>query len=274
MYIRTLPLSLTLVLIGLVALSGFAQPASADWLYDNWLQGSLPEADYRAMADSSGPPTLTGRDIRAYAQYLYPPHTEDSFWDTVSALYAVTDRGEGFQAFRMDLKGTPTATGGNYAEWYVIGIDGVPGQGISMGGFDGIDRLIVSPWTGSAVGTPLLLKWTGTSFDDGTPFTAIPGAAWQYGYGNTYYPPLFPPPLTPGYGYTLEWKLPIGELGTGPFTIIGATAGGTLEQFTIYDIAGGINLGAGSIIPEPSSVVLLGLGALGFVGYLIRRRKA
>lgn len=273
MYIRTLPLSLTLVLIGLVALSGFAQPASADWLYDNWEQGSLPEADWGTTDDSSDTP-LTGRDIRAFAQFILPGYIEDTFWNVYPAIYVVTDRGEGFQAFRMDLKGTPTATGGNYADWYVIGIDGVPGQGTFIGGFDGIDRLIVSPWTGSAVGTPLLLKWTGTGFDDGTPFTAIPGADWQYGYWSTSNPPPPPPSMNPGYGYTLEWKLPIGELGTGPFTIIGATAGGTLEQFSIYDITDGILLGAGSIIPEPSSVVLLGLGALGFVGYLIRRRKA
>jgi len=270
MFMRTWALSALGILLALL----LPIPAHADWLYDNWEQGTIPPGDWGAISDASGPPVLSGRDIRAFAQFLMPPWIGDSFWDQYSALYAVTDRANLFQAFRMDLKGTPTATGGNYAEYYVIAIDGVPGEGITLGGMEGIDRVIVSPWTGSEIGAPLLFKWTGTGFDAGTPFSSIPGAAWQYGYWSTSNPPSPPPGAQPGYGYTLEWKLPIGQLGTGPFTIAGATLSSLdIQTMTIYDQTPGISLGAASIIPEPSSVVLLGLGALGFLGYLARRRR-
>ncbi len=266
--------TLALLNVGLLALFALPAPLHADWLYDNWQQGSIPPSDWGTTSDPTGPPgpAHTARDIRAFAQFLLPPYIGDSFWDNYAALYAVTDRTNLFQAFRMDLKGEPSST--NYAEWYVIAIDGVPGEGITLGGMPGIDRVIASPWTGTQIGTPILFKWTGSGFDTGTPFDLIPNADWQYGYWSTSNPPTPPLGGEPGYGYTLEWKLPIGQLGPGPFTIAGATVSSLdLQSMTIYDQTAGINLGAGSIIPEPSSMVLLGLGALGVLGYLVRRRK-
>lgn len=265
--------TLALASVGLLALVLFSPPAQADWLYDNWEQGTLPPSDWGAISDPTGPPgaAYTARDIRAFAQFLLPPYIPDSFWDNYSALYAVTDRSNLCQVFRMDLKGEPSST--NYAEWYVLAIDGVPGEGITLGGMPGIDRVIASPWTGSEIGTPILFKWTGSGFDSGTLFSDILGADWQYGYWSTSNPPSPPPGGSAGYGYTLEWKLPIGQLGPGPFTIAGATVSSLdLQTMTIYDQTAGINLGAGSIIPEPSSLALLGLGALGVLGYLLGRR--
>lgn len=254
-----------LVLLALCA------PARADWLY-NWAGGG-PSGDFGAVADPSNPTLPTGRDIRAYAQYLFPPGVTDMFWDSYAALYGATDRSAGFQAFRMDLKGTPTDA--NHAEWYVMAVDGLPAQGTTLGGISGIDRIIATPYnTGSGLGEPILFKWTGSAFDAGTPFSSITGAQWQYGFGETYYPPLFPvPPFTAGYGSTLEWLLPIGELGTGPFTFAGATLSDLLNP-TIYDSTIGASLGAASLIPEPSTVALLGLGGLGLIGYAWRRRRA
>jgi len=269
MFMRTWALSALGILLALL----LPIPAQADWLYD-W--NHLPPGDGGTASDPPEdllvPPYMTGRDIRAFAQFIWSQYgIDDAFWNTKAALYAVTDRANLFQAFRMDLKGEPNSS--NYAPYYVIAIDGLPGEGVSMGGFEGIDRLIVSSWTGSNLGEPLLFKWTGSGFDSGTPFSLISGAGWQYGYWSTSNPPPYAPGTQPGYGYTLEWKLPIGQLGTGPFRIVGATAAGDFGNFTIYDITSGIDLGAASIIPEPSSVVLLGLGALGFLGYLARRRR-
>jgi len=254
--------TLALVSVGLLALFILPSYAQADWLYD-WY--SPPPSDWGPIADPSNdvlvPPYSLVKDIRAYA--LYPPPPPDSFWDNYAAFYAVTDRANLFQAFRLDLKGIPGTNG--YADYYVVAIDGVPGEGTSLFGQTGIDRLIISPYvSGTGLSVPLLYTWTGSGFDAVTPFSDIPGSAYQYGEGNQQYPD--------GYGYTLEWKLPIGYLGTGPFTIVGATAGGDWPNFTVYDMTSGIALGAASIIPEPSSLALLGLGALGFLGYLLRRR--
>lgn len=236
--------------------------ASADWLYP-WDSGG-PTGDFGATPDGSDA-SPTARDIRAYARLINPIFgITDSFWDGYSALYGATDRTNGFQAFRMDLKGVPSS--GNNAPWYIVGIDGVPGEGTSLGGYSGIDRIIATPFSGSALGTPLLFKWTGSSFDAGTPFTSITGAAWQYGYGAQ--PGVYDPT---GYGYTLEWQLPIGQLGTGPFMFAGATVS-DLSNPTIYDITTGVNLGAASLIPEPASVLLMGLGAMGLFGFAWRRR--
>jgi len=251
--------TLALCCIGLVSIFLLPASAQADWLY-NW--SSLPPGDGGATSDPSNDafPYSLARDIRSYASFVPPPPFDDSFWNSYNALYAVTDRAHGFQAFRMDIKGYPDGS----APYYVIAIDGVPGEGVSMGGFSGIDRLIITAYD-SGLSVPMLFKWTGSAFDAGTPFTSIPGAGYQYGEGNVQCPS--------GYGFTFEWKLPIGQLGTGPFTIIGATAAGDFGNFTVYDITSGISLGAASIIPEPSSAALLALGALGFLGYLTRRRR-
>lgn len=252
--------TLALVSVGLLALFILPSYAQAEWLYD-WLH--LPSGDGGATPDPSNDasPYTLARDIRAYARFVPPSPDDDSFWDGYSALYAVTDRTNLFQAFRLDVKGIPDGT----VQYYMVGVDGVPGEGTSLFGQTGIDRLIVSPYvSGTGLSVPLLYTWTGLGFDAGTPFSDIPGSAYQYGEGNQQYPD--------GYGYTLEWKLPIGYLGTGPFTIVGATAGGDWLNFTVYDMTSGIALGAASIIPEPSSLALLGLGALGFLGYLLRRR--
>ncbi len=72
-----------------------------------------------------------------------------------------------------------------------------------------------------------------------------------------------------------------GSLAGGPYTI--ASYGGTLSgQFTTLDIPAGytVNYGTGSnssitlsAVPEPSTFVLLTIGALGLLGCAWRRRR-
>lgn len=59
----------------------------------------------------------------------------------------------------------------------------------------------------------------------------------------------------------------IGVSGVGPITSVRVSP--ILGEFILID-----NLAYGNVVPEPSSIALVGLGGLSLVGYAIRRRRA
>jgi len=109
--------------------------------------------------------------------------------------------------------------------------------------------------------------------------------------------------VTPGQtGSPFEWALSTVGVGTAIYsqnlhsTGTGVT-NGTVERLAEFSITGGANAGAtvlawedgtdfdyndlvvqvttvSSVVPEPSTLAIAGLGALGMIGYGLRRRKA
>lgn len=166
----------------------------------------------------------------------------------------------GFHYFRMDLQLPPVQAAGLFSPEYSIQIDSEPGGGAAVNtsyiasNLIDIDSIIASH------------------------FTLATGFAATHLHN---YDPLLPAPkvdttnlVTLGGlfdssengGATLQWAIPVVELGAGPFTFYGATH--SVDSGVTYDVTPGLSAAP---VPEPMSIglalITCGLGAV-----VLRRR--
>jgi hypothetical protein len=164
--------------------------------------------------------------------------------------------------FRLDLAAKPTTNHGAGA--YSIQIDDAVGGGTTgnnsfiASGLSGVDQIVMSFFT-----TPINL-WTGDYlFDYQGPGNPASGAALG-SLGGAF-------TNTNNGGTTLEWSIPLSELGAGPFAFWAATS-----DFNVpltYDTTLPISAAAHAPASEPASILLLATGAFGLLVVSFRRAQ-
>ena len=162
--------------------------------------------------------------------------------------------------FRMDLRETPTAAGNNYSGLYGIYIDALEGEGAGGGdtdylptGLSGIDFILDSHFNNSGTG-----GWEDDHFHYGWN-----GAGFQIGS-------VYAAQQTENAGKTAEWQIERSLIGD-EFSFWAATHDVGSSAPT-YDFVPDPN-SPGIPVPEPSTLVLLCMGAFGFVLNNRRKRK-
>jgi len=155
--------------------------------------------------------------------------------------------------YAADISLTATSTtapispmqGGFSGSYSIYNESGAPIGGVANGGI----LLTVAFGTGSTVGTATL------TYEGSTTFNGVTTSSYSLGG---------PAEITAYLGN------PITQPETFSLSLSGATDGGIpFSNFAANDAS----TASATIVPEPSSLALAGIGALGLIGYGIRRRK-
>lgn len=259
------------VLLVLIAALVLSSPGllKAELLYDwnqsplapDGLWGTLPGGAIKNTVDDS-------QDIRAIDPGL--PPSWQYLLDTAAAFWYVKDTAHDTHEFRLDLRGAPSMTVGQFAPQYVVLVDSAPG-GASAGqhryiptggiGLTGVDQIIAAEFSQTGgFSSVKIYTWNGLTFDAGVDLMSV-GGRFDSEEND---------------GKTLQWEVPFGALHTGPFQFSAATMDfqGPGDAGITYDLVGTVNMGANSIVPEPTSTSLLALGFGLALGWGWRRRKS
>lgn len=229
---RTLFMKKFLTLTAIVATGLLVSSAQASWLYD-W--AGDPSGTVLTLSDASGEVAEDSRDI-------------ENIW------YA-NDGSNHY--FRMDLRGAPLQAANEHAPEYAIQIDSGAGGGSAVNtnyiadGLIGIDSILIGHYTTSGAHT---VQHRHNYQGDASPLPRV-DTVMLAAIGGSF-------DADENGGTTLQWAIPVTELGSLPFTIYGATQ--DIDDADTFDTTVGLN------VPEPAMLLTLGLGTFAL---RIRRRS-
>jgi len=236
---------LALVALAIVAILGLATPtaSAAVTLGYDVVSGNGPATSYSSFA-SSGPPTW------------FQSGTTNSIGWSITANETDAASGSGLTTVTINLSnagsGTNTITIGVQGSGYTMGGTAASGKQITES--SSLQGTAGPPYNGandSASGYSVIAGNTLT-----TQNATVSGSS-SSGTGT--------------YSISLPTVNTTGTLSGSPFSIV--------QQLTITLGAGDkssftFTSGTGPVVPEPSTLAIAGLGALGMIGYGLRRRKA